>query len=205
MQVTPMSSTSQATQAYLSKVEKHIARTHESVLKIFERRILHRELSAIKLLVDVPSFCKDIEDNLNVSAKAKPRAKPRAKRATFAPALQSISEESPPPAPAKQPDHFAKFVKVPLVQNGKTPACRWRDPANQTKEALDPSYRNTGIPTGSLNNLLVLDLDVKDDGVKKFPDYIADHGNPNTLTVQTPSGGFHYYFNLRTPAPTTSC
>ena len=46
-----------------------------------------------------------------------------------------------------------------------------------------------------MNNLLVVDLDVKDDGVKEFEAYLAEHGKPNTFIVSTPSGGYHYYFN----------
>jgi hypothetical protein len=134
--------------------------------------------------------------------RAKTRAKPKAKPASFTPVLPSIAEETKPATPAAKPataasttDHFANFKKFAVQQNGKTPACKWMDPTNHTKEAFDPSYRNTGVPTGPINNLLVLDLDVKDDGVEEFKKYLAEHGNPNTLTVQTPSGGFHYYFN----------
>ena len=140
-----------------------------------------------------------LEENEARLKRTKTRAKPKAKPASFTPVLPSIAEETQP-APAPKPaasttDHFANNKKFPVQQNGKTPACKWMDPTNHTQEAFDPSYRNTGVPTGPINNLLVLDLDVKDDGVEEFKKYLAEHGNPNTLTVQTPSGGFHYYFN----------
>ena len=51
------------------------------------------------------------------------------------------------------------------------------------------------MPTGSRNNLLAVDLDVKDDGVEEFKKYLSEHGRPETLTVKTPTGGYHYYFN----------
>ena len=62
---------------------------------------------------------------------------------------------------------------------------------------------NTGIPTGTRNNLLVVDLDVKDDGVEEFKKYIQEHGKPETLHVTTPTGGEHYYFNYAHPDPGT--
>jgi hypothetical protein len=36
---------------------------------------------------------------------------------------------------------------------------------------------------------LVVDLDVKDDGVEELKKYIQAHGKPNTLHVTTPTGG----------------
>ncbi len=72
--------------------------------------------------------------------------------------------------------------------NGET------QPTN-TKTTVNPNRLNTGIPTGTRNNLLVVDLDVKDDGVQEFEKYVAEHGEPNTLKVKTPTKGSHYYFN----------
>ncbi len=76
---------------------------------------------------------------------------------------------------------------------GRSPGAR--NPANQQKTAFNPGRFNTGIPTGTRNNLLVVDLDVKDDRVVEFDKYIALHGEPQTLKVKTPSKGYHYYFN----------
>ena len=53
---------------------------------------------------------------------------------------------------------------------------------------------------GRINNLIVLDIDIKKegnkelDGVAKMKDYIEQHKDINTLTIKTPSGGTHYYF-----------
>ncbi len=68
-------------------------------------------------------------------------------------------------------------------------------PTQPTKPAFNPNRVNTGIPTGTRNNLLVVDLDVKDDGVQELTKYIAEHGEPNTVKVQTLTKGLHYYFN----------
>ena len=44
-------------------------------------------------------------------------------------------------------------------------------------------------------------MDVKDDGVNEFGEYLDQHGTINTLIVKTPSGGYHYYFNYVTSNP----
>ena len=42
-----------------------------------------------------------------------------------------------------------------------------------------------------------MDIDIKDNGFEEFSKYPATHGEPDTLTIKTPSGGRHYYFNLK--------
>jgi len=56
---------------------------------------------------------------------------------------------------------------------------------------------NIGIPTGKVNNLVVVDVDVKNgaggmDSLKQLQD---KYGQFDTKTVHTPSGGLHYYFS----------
>ncbi len=82
-----------------------------------------------------------------------------------------------------------------MKPNGKEPMCKWRDPSSQQKQDFNPLRFNTGVPTGYRNNLLVVDLDVKDDGVEEFKKYLSEHGRPETLTVKTTTGGYHFYFN----------
>ena len=53
--------------------------------------------------------------------------------------------------------------------------------------------------TGPINNLLVVDIDVKDDGLTEFQKYVAEFGDIQTFTVASPSGGLHVYFNHSTP------
>ena len=95
----------------------------------------------------------------------------------------------------KTKDPLVTYWKFPCQPLGKEPRCKWRDPANQQKPAFNPSRFNTGIPTGTRNNLLVVDHDVKDEGVREFRKYRREFGTPQTLTVQTPTKGYHYYFN----------
>ena len=63
---------------------------------------------------------------------------------------------------------------------------------------------NGAIITGSPNDLIVLDVDVKKkndrekvEGVQEFLKYIEQYGDVNTFTVKSPSGGFHYYFKYK--------
>ena len=63
---------------------------------------------------------------------------------------------------------------------------RWwqRDPRN-----------NVGIATGGPARLVILDVDPKDGGFDSLDELLAEHGTlPQTPTVETGSGGRHYYF-----------
>ena len=117
-------------------------------------------------------------------------------------ATQWFDQKAPKPAPkpkampintvTKSP--FDSYWKFPCKPNGKEPKCKWTQTENQRTASYDPERFNTGILTGSRNNLLVLDVDVKDDGVREFRKYRREFGTPKTLTVATPRGGNHYYF-----------
>ena len=65
---------------------------------------------------------------------------------------------------------------------------------------IDKAYFNVGILCGTINNIIVLDVDEKDNGMKYFYEhYLASYGKNNkieTLTVSTPNKGVHYYFTF---------
>jgi hypothetical protein len=66
--------------------------------------------------------------------------------------------------------------------------------------------KNYSILTGKINNLLVVDIDLLDNKTTKnhyWNDLIDIHGKPKTLTIRTPSGGLHYYFNYDPEIKTT--
>jgi hypothetical protein len=42
-----------------------------------------------------------------------------------------------------------------------------------------------------------LDIDIKDDGLSQWNNYLKTHIEPMTVTVKTPSGGLHYYFKYK--------
>ena len=85
-------------------------------------------------------------------------------------------------------------AKILLQQNSKLPVNKWSDKANWILERPKNSTNNIGIITGKVNNIIVVDIDVKDEGLEEWQLYVKQHGNPNTYTVKTPSGGLHYYF-----------
>lgn len=82
--------------------------------------------------------------------------------------------------------------KVPFIPN-------W----NNKNKTVEPSYMddNTALRTGEINNLTVIDIDVKDDGMAVWKDIISDHKEILTPTVNTPSG-LHYYFKYNKNLPT---
>lgn len=99
---------------------------------------------------------------------------------------------------------------VPIPLNGKQPMIKnWQDvkldnaldhiikklnpPGCQGFESQSP-YLNIGVLTGKPSNIVVVDIDIKDDGLQTWNELISQHSIPNTFTVQTGSGGYHYYF-----------
>ncbi len=94
------------------------------------------------------------------------------------------------------------FVIIPISPKNKGPLL-----TNWQKLDLDNSYTvmkdwlqrfnnnlNIGIVCGKKSGVFVLDIDVKDDGLKTWETLIKDNGEPNTLYQTTPSGGRHYFF-----------
>jgi putative DNA primase/helicase len=90
----------------------------------------------------------------------------------------------------------------PCVPNTKKPitSSGYKDASNdpdivQQWWGRTPSA-NIGLPTGSTNNIVVVDVDVKNgaDGLNSLQQLQDDVGKFDTYTVVTPSGGYHYYF-----------
>lgn len=57
-------------------------------------------------------------------------------------------------------------------------------------QTLYPQMKFYGVPTGTTNNILVLDVDVKDGGLETIKNYYV----PLTQSQRTLSGGMHYIF-----------
>lgn len=66
---------------------------------------------------------------------------------------------------------------------------------------------NIGLPTGKVNNLVVVDVDVKNDagGMDSLKQLEDECGKFDTKVVNTPSGGRHYYFNYPDDVDTIKC
>lgn len=94
------------------------------------------------------------------------------------------------------------FPVFPLVPNGKEPIFdgAWYDMSTTDPEVIRAYWTDPVLGTENDYNIavdctdrIVIDLDMKDgkDGVR---DYAALGGTYNTLTVRTPSGGYHLYY-----------
>lgn len=100
--------------------------------------------------------------------------------------------------PCKLVREGAKSIKKPCIRTG----IGYENASNdleQIKEwwrAFDATMY--GIPTGKMNNIVVLDVDCHSDegnGFETLMEFVAMNRQiPETLTVSTPSGGLHYYF-----------
>jgi len=90
----------------------------------------------------------------------------------------------------------------PCVQNTKKPLTKhgFKEASNdpETIAAWKATYPNANIalPTGSINDLVVVDVDIKGgvNGLASLQHLEDQVGTLETYTVKTPSGGFHYYF-----------
>lgn len=60
----------------------------------------------------------------------------------------------------------------------------------------DFSKENLGIVTGSKNGIVVIDVDPRNGGLESFQKLKQENKIPDTLRVETPSGGFHLYYEL---------
>ena len=87
------------------------------------------------------------------------------------------------------------LAKIELLKNSKLPKCKWLNIENYMYDNICLENNNVGLITGHINNIIVVDIDVKDDGLDEWNTYIQEHGEPKTVTVKTPSGGYHYYFS----------
>jgi hypothetical protein len=102
-------------------------------------------------------------------------------------------------------EHIKKTIKFALEKglnilpvNEKTPAIKWKG-LQKKKQTLSEinnwpsSFSGIALITGKINNIVVLDVDVKN-GKNGFK-YIGDKmTNIVTPCSKTPSGGIHYFF-----------
>lgn len=90
-----------------------------------------------------------------------------------------------------------KLITIPITANDKRPFIKgW----NLTITTIHPTYidQNIGILTGKVNNIIILDIDVKLDGLKLWNKISKEHSEIITPMVKTPSSGLHIYFKYNT-------
>jgi hypothetical protein len=83
--------------------------------------------------------------------------------------------------------------KKPLTENGFKDASDSPDVHKKWQQTFR-SIPYWGFPTG--DGIFVLDVDVE--GLENWKEMTQCHGEPTTFTVQTRSGGYHYYFGMPT-------
>ena len=93
--------------------------------------------------------------------------------------------------------YLKKYNKFIIPKIKKTTYVKWSKSYNHIKEEIDTTKYNYGILTGEQNNLLVLDIDVQDEGIEEFNKYINQYSDINTFIQKSPSGGKHYFFTFK--------
>ena len=87
--------------------------------------------------------------------------------------------------------NYNNYIKLPVIKGTKKPAVNeWNSPEYTNKDVDIMGY-DVGTITGSRNNLLILDVDIKDEGLTQINKYIEINGDIKTFTIETPSGGRH--------------
>lgn len=94
------------------------------------------------------------------------------------------------------------LVTIPMTINEKKPFIKkW----NKITETVHPNYidQNIGILTGkNPNNITVLDIDEKDDGMKYWKKISNEYPEIITPVVKSPNGGIHMFFKYNKKIPT---
>lgn len=104
----------------------------------------------------------------------------------------------------KQALHLAlqEYKIFPCATNGKKPLTKngYKD-ASRDKDTIERWWAqhpnaNIGLVTGKINGIIVIDVDVKNgaQGLASADTLQEWFGVFDTLTIDTPSGGVHYYF-----------
>lgn len=98
---------------------------------------------------------------------------------------------------------FAQIYKslgfVPIGVRGKVPVAKgWQNTkmseAIDIIKALGSKINNVGIVAGKASNIVVVDIDLRENGIANWHKLVQTKGVPETFVVQTGSGGYHYYF-----------
>lgn len=90
------------------------------------------------------------------------------------------------------------YISIPMVDK-RVLIPNWQ---NKT-ETIIPHYLspNIGILTGEKNNLLVLDIDVRDNGIQFWNKISKEYPKFKTPMVKSPGGSIHFYFKYNQNIP----
>ena len=88
--------------------------------------------------------------------------------------------------------------KIKIIHGAKEPyESGWRTDTKTHYKDINMKRYNAGHLCGEVNDIMVLDVDVKDGGVQAIVEYFREYGKIDTFTVRTPNGGYHYYFKYK--------
>lgn len=100
--------------------------------------------------------------------------------------------------------YYDTFNMITIPTNGKVPFIRYWD---RVKKTVPPIYieNNIAMLTGSINDITVLDIDLKESGLEHWESMLKEHGikRLDTPTVKTASG-FHIYFKYEKDLKTSN-
>ncbi len=82
--------------------------------------------------------------------------------------------------------------KIPLIKEWRERSSTNPEDHKLWKELFNGRFHYFGVPTGQINDLLVLDVDVKGGGL----DTIKRFHIPSTRSQRTISGGLHFFFKV---------
>jgi Bifunctional DNA primase/polymerase, N-terminal/AAA domain len=98
---------------------------------------------------------------------------------------------------------------IPIKQLSKEPLVTWAE--FQKRQATEGEIHkwfadwpeaNVAIVTGRISNLIVVDVDPRNDGFETILQLVDEHGDlPPTITAQSGGGGEHFYFSYPSKHP----
>ncbi len=99
--------------------------------------------------------------------------------------------------------YYDEFDLINMPMTGKQVLIpNWQ---KKTK-TVHPTYidQNIGLLTGKINKITVLDIDVKENGIKLFSKLIKEHPDIKTPTVKSPGGSVHLFFKYNKKIPNSN-
>ena len=99
-------------------------------------------------------------------------------------------------------NRISNLLKFPCKPNSKAPLIN--DNLNPNNWSRKRPKGNYGIPCGKDNNLLIVDIDTKNNqkGYEEWCKYTDKFKEPQTYKANSANGGLHYYFNWDSPTYT---
>lgn len=99
----------------------------------------------------------------------------------------------------KAPKFFDDKIVIPIHPNDKKALIPYGNLKKPDDVDINQYYNsktkyNFAVLTGERSNITVVDIDVKDDGLKTWNELIDKHGDIDTIKVRSRNGGLHYYF-----------